>query len=218
MASTLLNFRCCKNELVLFSVTEQPELTLGAHVWDCALPLAYHLQKSFTTFPPTAASTSSRLRIIELGAGCGIVGLVAAEAARAAGLKAFTYLTDIDQVVSAATTPVLEKQAKALRKSVHAAVLDWELPDASLVDHDDPLLILATDVLYNVESHEPFLKCLLALLGEGHDRVAWIAYKPRSADDDGFFAQAKSSGLAVHRAEDLEDLVQNVQLYRLSAH
>ncbi|KAG0663076.1 hypothetical protein C6P46_002919 [Rhodotorula mucilaginosa] len=75
---------------------------------------------------------------------------------------------------------------------------------------DDPALtILATDVLYNPESHPLLLATLLSLLrptrarsqddGSPLPRRALVTYKRRTEGDDGFFPLAREAGLAVDK-------------------
>lgn len=203
------------------SIPEQPELTLGAHVWDCAVPLAYQLNANFDQFKPS--STNKRLDIIELGAGCGIVGLVASASAAQLDVKATTYITDIEQVVESVTVPLLDRSRKQFPSlsslSIHAQVLDWTQPKLPQKEEGSAgLLVLATDVLYNVGSHDAFLKCLLHLFDQPrwHSKVAWIGYKPRASGDDAWFTLARESGLTVARCALMEGHVQDVQLYKVS--
>ncbi|GAA5991518.1 hypothetical protein JCM10908_005740 [Rhodotorula pacifica] len=114
--------------------------------------------------------------------------------------------------------------------AVESAVLDWgRLSDQQLdvvfgrltdvgrnsddaKASDDPALtILATDVLYNPESHPLFLSTLLSILRPRPPssnststastattpRRALLAYKHRTEGDDGFFALARAAGLEV---------------------
>lgn len=111
---------------------------------------------------------------------------------------------------------------------IESAVLDWgRLSDEQLrvvlghprqdgrpmngeTDALDPaaLTILATDVLYNPESHPLFLSTLLSLLrptktklqdGSLLPRRALVAYKRRTEGDDGFFPLAREAGLEVDK-------------------
>ena len=111
---------------------------------------------------------------------------------------------------------------------IESAVLDWgRLSDEQLgvvLGHprldgrsmsgdtdarDDPALtILATDVLYNPESHPLLLATLLSLLRptrtesslDNHSpRRALVAYKRRTEGDDGFFPLAREAGLEVDK-------------------
>lgn len=218
VATTLLSLRT-KNERI--SVPEQPELTLGAHVWDCALPLAYHLHVDFTSFLPKGSPKDRPLQIVELGAGCGLDGIIAALSAQKCRDHVQTLLTDIDQVVSSVTTSVLERTSEEVPNisSVSATTLDWTAPKLSAAAKEPTdLLVLATDVLYNVESHQPFLDCLIQLFRQSShaNSVAWLAYKPRTHGDDAFFDMGRRAGLFVERQPQYEGLIQDVQLYRIN--
>lgn len=104
------------------------------------------------------------------------------------------------------------------RIKVESAVLDWGELSATQLDlvlgrrgasrattsseeSDNDLTILATDVLYNTDSHSIFLSTLLSLLRppttQSSYRRALIAYKRRTDGDDEFFALASEAGLDV---------------------
>ncbi len=112
------------------------------------------------------------------------------------------------------------------RRMIESAVLDWgRLSDELLgvvLGHprqdgrrlngdtdaldSTALTILATDVLYNPESHPLFLSTLLSLLrptrrtSSGNlPRRALVAYKQRTEGDDGFFPLAREAGLEVDK-------------------
>lgn len=109
---------------------------------------------------------------------------------------------------------------------IESAVLDWgQLSDEQLrvvlgqSQHDRrssadtdaldfaALTILATDVLYNPESHPLFLSTLLSLLRPTRTiprdgclpRRALVVYKRRTEGDDGFFPLAREAGLEVDK-------------------
>lgn len=225
VAATMCNFHLDSSRRL--SIPEQPELTLGAHIWDCAIPLAFQLHHHFDHFLSPARHSGRSLHIIELGAGCGVVGLVAALSAQERqASEPVTYLTDIEQVVGQVTLPLLArlKQSfpwlKKLSCSAHA--LDWaepELPpsEVSASTAAADLLVLATDVLYNVESHNAFLQCLLHLFEQPRwaNKSAWVGYKPRANGDDTFFAKAQARHLLVERCDGGADRI-GVQLYRIA--
>lgn len=81
--------------------------------------------------------------------------------------------------------------------------------DAADARDDPALTILATDVLYNPESHPLLLATLLSLLrptrarsqddGSPLPRRALVTYKRRTEGDDGFFPLAREAGLAVDK-------------------
>ncbi|KWU41222.1 hypothetical protein RHOSPDRAFT_30594 [Rhodotorula sp. JG-1b] len=186
-------------------------------------PPAKRFRQDDTVSPPRPRR---RLRIVELGAGCALASMVAAKllssgSASGAEQTAATMLaTDVETTV--------ESTLKENLRANGLAVLDWgRLSDEQLgvvLGHprldgrslngdtdarDDPALtILATDVLYNPESHPLLLATLLSLLRptrtesslDNHSpRRALVAYKRRTEGDDGFFPLAREAGLEVDK-------------------
>ncbi|GAA5860263.1 hypothetical protein JCM3774_000362 [Rhodotorula dairenensis] len=205
--------------------------------------------------PDDASSSSPRqLRVVELGAGCALASMVAAQllSSESNHGAASVLATDVEATVESTLKENLVANGLALSDStvsstvpsrpkakapikVERAVLEWgRLSDEQLAvvlryphptrgrsDRDSPgddgaaLTILATDVLYNPESHPLLLATLLSLLrptdGPAQScsppsgssptvpRRALVAYKRRTDGDDGFFPLARGAGLKVQK-------------------
>ncbi|XP_060117387.1 protein N-lysine methyltransferase METTL21D [Heteronotia binoei] len=126
----------------------------GVVVWDAALVLAAFLDKS-------AAPAAPRLPLrqkaaLELGAGTGLVGLMAA------ALGANVTVTDLEEVQDLLEMNI-EKNRHLITGSVQAKVLKWgeEVTDFLPV----PDYILMADCIYYEESLEPLIKTLKDLSG-----------------------------------------------------
>jgi len=162
-----------------FAVTIHEEFgaNLGAHVWNSGLVLAQYLVRERARFMPRAGQ-GSRTRVLELGSGCGVAGIVAARA-----LEASVMLTDL-----APALPLLRhnlavnvsSSSGCLSVDLHpeVLVLDWndysaEVHDAlaagpspakSKVSTRDSLgrfdLVIAADVLYGPHLFLPLLALL----------------------------------------------------------
>jgi predicted nicotinamide N-methyase len=196
VARTLSTFRLPPSAALApsqLTILEQPDLTLGAHLWHCALVLAYRLLHHRDVLGMDSH------QIVELGAGCGLVSQLCAVLNSAARICA----TDLEDVVSVSTAANferfrLEHPKAAGRMSVHS--LDWaaNLP-AGLLVGTRPLTVLACDVLYNVESHQIFLDTVSRLFAsaEKADAQCLIGYKQRTVGDAAFFDMARGEGLHV---------------------
>ncbi|KAL8236094.1 hypothetical protein R6Q59_017175 [Mikania micrantha] len=137
----------------------------------------------------TTVSRRRRLRILELGSGTGVVGIVAS-----AVLGADVTVTDLPHVL-----PNLVFNADANSTvlctsggSVHVAALSWgkiEEMEAIGRDYD---LIIGSDVVYHDHLYEPLVETLkYLLLGEGEgEKVFLMAHLRRWKKESGFFKKA----------------------------
>jgi hypothetical protein len=158
--------------------------------------------------------TSKRVRIIELGAGCALASLAASQISQGADETTSVVATDIEATVN--TTLEENLNFNESYSKVDKGILDWgQLSEAQVKDLLDvpmsktpttpqDLILVATDVLYNPESHQLLLDTLLSFLRPSPDIApvlsnttsrALIAYKRRTEGDDGFFELAKGAGL-----------------------
>ncbi|KPV76105.1 uncharacterized protein RHOBADRAFT_53092, partial [Rhodotorula graminis WP1] len=141
--------------------------TTGLRTWQACIALSNHLIAA-----PHVLERSSR--IIELGAGVGLLSLVAARLWRAAGRRGRIIATDVDEKVLDVLTSNLG--LNELDDLARCSKLDWELA-ADLDAHGDELsqwerqafddgraeLILGADIVY-----DPSLAVLLAAT------LAWL--------------------------------------------
>ena len=129
------------------------------------------------------------LRVIELGCGLGVAGLVA----RLVGAASVT-LTDKGSLHDIASDNVAAN-ADALNGSVFVRTLDWKDTEAAAANDYD--VILGADVVYTDEGSVSLAKLLDTLMSpRGSARCALIAYKERGAGP-AFWAALKSTGLTV---------------------
>lgn len=125
-------------------------------VWDAALVLSYFLVKNFQKF------LGEKISVLELGAGTGAVGLVAA----ALGAKK-VILTDLPRIV-----PLLE-EGIALNKhkintKIEARSLTWgDLSDSESLKNEQIDLILISDCIYYEASVKPLIQTLINLSHPG---------------------------------------------------
>ena len=161
--------------------------------------------QAFSPSPPSGTTTFSalarpnevrRLRVLELGAGCGIVGIALAQL-----VKCDMYITDLEEAQH-----VLAKNIKCASpvtgSSIRAGVLDWTLglDDSSNYTFD---LILVSDCIYNPDSSVHLVEILRQLATRAPDILILVGFKRRHETDTIFFDRM--------RATDFE-LVQTINL------
>lgn len=207
----------------------------GQRLWDCAIGLSAFfslhpeaLQDCYTPVENSAdrrdvsqsrkrRKTSPRTRVVELGAGCALASLTVAQLHNYSDGESSVVATDIEATVETTLSENLshnEANAKVARR-----VLNWgTLSDSHVKDMLDcsasvshssvpsDLTLIASDVLYDPDTHQLLLDTLLSFLRPSPSVAplftdistrALIAYKRRTDGDDGFFALAKEAGLNV---------------------
>ena len=159
--------------------------TLGHTLWDGALTLARYVEEN--------ASRMEKKRIVELGSGIGLTGLVAATS----GTPAAVYLTDLEHVLSVARDNV-ERNRHLLQCPCHVAALEWGntvQADALLSEKVD--FVLAADVVSRLYSS----KLLLETISYLAPSYALVSFERHDVDSpEEFLERAR----AMFKVEELE--------------
>ncbi|XP_061468597.1 protein N-lysine methyltransferase METTL21D isoform X2 [Rhineura floridana] len=147
----------------------------GSVVWDAALVLARFLEKSAAAggggeqrLPP-AGLPLRRKAVLELGAGTGLVGLMAAT------LGANVTVTDLEEVQDLLKMNI-ENNRHLITGSIEAKILKWGEDITDFLPTPD--YILMADCIYYEESLEPLLKTLKDLAGP--DTCIFCCYEERT--------------------------------------
>ncbi|KAM4899236.1 LOW QUALITY PROTEIN: protein N-lysine methyltransferase METTL21D [Sylvia borin] len=134
---------------------------VGCVVWDAALVLAKFLE--------TGACPLARRHVLELGAGTGAVGIMAAT------LGAIVTVTDLEELQELLMVNI-ENNKHLVTGSVRAKVLKWGEDVTEF--QPPPDYILMADCIYYEESLEPLLKTLKDLTGP--DTCVLCCYEQRT--------------------------------------
>ena len=140
-----------KKELV---ITQIYVGDVGCVVWDAAIVLARFLENKY--FPADFWAGKS---VLELGAGTGLVGLVAA------CLGANVTLTDLKEVVPLLTDNI-ERNRTVIEGRAEGMILKWGVETKLGI----PDVILMSDLVYYTEALEPLCETLTELTDE-HTQV-----------------------------------------------
>ncbi|XP_052196520.1 LOW QUALITY PROTEIN: uncharacterized protein LOC127803921 [Diospyros lotus] len=137
----------------------------------------------------SAAPTSGRLRILELGSGTGLVGIAAAII-----LGAVVTVTDLPHVLPNLRFNV-ESNSKVLAEHggrVDVAPLRWgETEDMEALGRGYDVIV-ASDVVYHDHLYEPLLRTLKFLMLEGEKRMVFVmAHLKRWKKESVFFKRAR---------------------------
>ncbi|KAJ6581461.1 putative methyltransferase-domain-containing protein [Mycena capillaripes] len=168
-------------------VVEQTSFDLDKKIWDSGIGLSSWL----VSHPPSFLSSPDPLRILELGAGTGIVSIV------------LGTLRPNDQIIAtdvASAMPLLEHNISINDSPVKAAVLDWdekEFPQC-VQEHGGFDIIVMADVTYNTASFPSLVRTLKNLinLSSKQPRVV-LGYKERDTGERALWEMAKLAGIAL---------------------
>jgi len=186
-------------------------------LWDGAFLLARYLENT-SVFP---AGFWSGQRCIELGAGCGLTGLVAWL------LGASVTLTDLPSAIEhtkrcvnsnierlGQMNPTLQERSTDIQMKQYT----W----GSLQDlqHLSPPydVIFGSDIVYSAEASDSLLEALQVLCGPSS--LVLISYKPRGLQEDIFFTKLADSGFMVsctpHEFHPADFINSEYDIYRIT--
>ncbi|XP_029983437.1 protein N-lysine methyltransferase METTL21D [Sphaeramia orbicularis] len=130
---------------------------VGCVVWDAAIVLAKYLETKQFCDPSTGVNVWAGRRVVELGAGTGAVGLMAAT------LGAQVYVTDLEELQTLLKANILENQEVIGTGSITAKVLKWGEDVSDYMP--PPHYILMADCIYYEQSVVPLVETLKLLAG-----------------------------------------------------
>jgi protein N-lysine methyltransferase METTL21D len=164
------------------------ENSCGGIVWESAFCLTKYLERA----DAFARWGRRKKKLLELGCGCGLIGLVAARAG------AVTVMTDVKEVAFGACSRNVERNVAAKAFGEHAPPkvlqLDWEREDElneviALGPYD---VVLGTDVVFSVKLVGPLLTCVERTLKKSSSSVCYVCIQRRSPDaHEEFLKQTK---------------------------
>jgi predicted nicotinamide N-methyase len=185
------------NSRLAVRLTEEFGEQLGTRLWDCSLLLAEYLSSSsLGLISRKRTKPLQKPSILELGAGVGLVSIVAT-LLNGSGGGGKVIATDIGQ----ATMQLLTANTSQLEaRIIECQPFDWNDLDAfsSTATSTGFDYVLAADVLYNPGSHTALLEALRWLCSRraGHPHLpatqVLIAYKFRTEGEQEFFRRAQA--------------------------
>ncbi|RHZ72945.1 hypothetical protein CDV55_107708 [Aspergillus turcosus] len=199
VAEKLVERRFRPRDQLDLRIWEETGNSIARHIWDAAIASVIYLEQAITKSPGSAApllesllqgQRSTPLHAIELGSGCGIVGIALAELLSHCSVL-LTDLPEVEEIVMkniAVARPATSSQ-------VTYQALDWDekLPDNLCNGHID--LILVSDCTYNADSLPALVNVLDRLVQVSPDAVVLVALKRRHDSEEVFFSLMDSVNL-----------------------
>lgn len=122
-------------------------------------------------------------RVIELGSGCGIVGLEIAHLCPASDV----YLTDLPEAMDILHHNINEAKFTSTRGRVAAAILEWDKPLPDDIAKNQYDLLIVSDCTYNSDSIPALVRTLAALIAKSPGALIVISMKVRHDSEAIFF-------------------------------
>lgn len=187
-------------------IWEETGESIARHIWDAGLVLSSYLS-SLASSPRPAGSlptlekflgTQQDINILELGAGCGIVGITLA--------KVFSdrinkiLLTDLPEA-----SEILEKNLSAMTPDSDVSlcnfcshqVLDWSTPLPQDVRGERWELVVVADCTYNPDVVPDLVNTLIKVRDGNRETLVLLAMKVRHDSEMVFFELMEKGGFGV---------------------
>ncbi|KAJ5273449.1 hypothetical protein N7478_008574 [Penicillium angulare] len=182
------------------NIWEETGNSIARHIWDAALASIIFLNEIVAGTSTgnigipilsqllNPLSRSSPLQVVELGAGCGIVGIGLATMLD----RCKVLLTDLPEVEEIVMRNLDEAHLKP-SSTVDYKNLDWDAPPSDLCSQ--PIdLILVSDCTYNADSLPSLVSVLGRLVRTSPEALVLVALKRRHESEGVFFDLMRSAG------------------------
>ncbi|KAJ5096077.1 methyltransferase-domain-containing protein [Penicillium alfredii] len=198
-------------------IWEETGNSIARHIWDAALASVIYLHQTINGSEGIPSlrrllvdESPTPLQIVELGAGCGIVGI-----ALAAMLPCCSVLlTDLPEAQEIVTHNINVARSAPM-STIDFRTLDWDEPPDLCGRPID--LILVSDCTYNADSLPALVSVLDRLVRSSPDAIILVALKRRHDSEAIFFELMQSAGFdplqATIALPSQHDQVDQIELY-----
>lgn len=172
------------------SIWEETGDSIARHIWDAGVGLAAFFDRTiamqYDSLPLLDATLSSaaykKLHVLELGTGCGIVGISLAQIVPdcEVTLTDLPEAREIAQKNIACMNPAMSSRARFVP-------LDWDEPLPKVVRERQHDLIIISDCTYNPDSSPALVSTLKALTKRSPKAIIVLAMKVRHESESIFF-------------------------------
>ncbi|KAF7665811.1 hypothetical protein LDENG_00130720 [Lucifuga dentata] len=146
-----------KNDGCVLKLKQCYKGDVGCVVWDAAIVLAKYLETKQFYNPSLGVNHWASRTVLELGAGTGVVGLMAAT------LGAHVTVTDLEDLQTLLKVNIQHNQALISSGSMSAKVLKWGEDVSDFLP--PPHYVLMADCIYYEQSIVPLVESLKVLAG-----------------------------------------------------
>ncbi|KAF1942708.1 hypothetical protein EJ02DRAFT_401910 [Clathrospora elynae] len=178
------------------NIWEETGESIARHLWDAGITLScqlMHLTKKDSDLAKALlpSQNSTVLRVLELGTGCGMVGITLAQIV----IDAEVLLTDLPEARDIVERNI-DEAWKAKGATLKFQELDWDqdLPFKLQSASDYLDLIVAADCTYNPDSSPALVNTLTRLARMSPKVIVAIAMKMRHSSEEVFFHLMSTAG------------------------
>jgi hypothetical protein len=181
------------------SLLEDAGDSIARHLWDGSQALAQHIDQTINstnlnTLPlleyVLVSATYRRTNVIELGCGCGTVGISVAQAIPDSDV----ILTDLSEVTELVEANIA-RMRPAMGSKVRFEPLDWLEPLPERLQNRKNDIIIVSECTYNTDTLGPLVGMLCNLIVRSPKAVIVVSTKTRHDSEAVFFDLMKNAGL-----------------------
>ncbi|KAK3677701.1 hypothetical protein LTR78_002551 [Recurvomyces mirabilis] len=182
------------------SLLEDAGDSIARHLWDGSQVLAQYIDHTISVQTPASplpllehvlvSATYRRLHVLELGCGCGSVGISVAQSIPDCDV----LLTDLPEVTELVEANVA-RMKPAMSSQVTFAPLDWEVSLPETLQNRTNDLIIVSECTYNTDTLSPLVTTLVNLLARSPKAVIVVSTKTRHPSEAGFFDMMRDAGI-----------------------
>ncbi|USW57795.1 Putative lysine methyltransferase, S-adenosyl-L-methionine-dependent methyltransferase [Septoria linicola] len=181
------------------SLLEDAGDSIARHLWDGSQALAQHIDQIISLQDPETlplleyvliSATYRRTHIIELGCGCGTVGISVAQTIPDCDV----LLTDLDEAEELVEANIA-RMNPAMSSKARFQSLDWLQPLPANLENRKNDLIIVSECTYNTDTLEPLVGMLVSLVARSPKAVIVVSTKTRHDSEAAFFDLMKNAGL-----------------------
>ncbi|KAF2200011.1 hypothetical protein GQ43DRAFT_374867 [Delitschia confertaspora ATCC 74209] len=183
------------------TIWEETGESIARHLWDAGLTLSVYLDRvmalpKWSEPAPEALrlqpGSGERVRIIELGTGCGMVGIGLAQTIP----NADVIVTDLSEAEEIARFNI-DQNGISRTSSIKFQTLEWGKPLPSSVSGRAFDLVIAADCTYNPDSSPEFVATISQLVTLSPKAKVIVAMKVRHSSEEVFFTLMAEANFVV---------------------
>lgn len=172
--------------------------SIARHLWDGSQALAQHFDQMISLSTPSMpglehlflSATYRKLHVLELGCGCGTVGISLAQTVPDCDV----LLTDLPEVEDLVTANIARMNG-AMGAKVSFSPLDWEDSLPRRLQNRANDLIVVSECTYNTDTLQPLVSTLVNLTNRSPKAMIVVATKTRHESEAAFFDLMREQGL-----------------------
>ena len=139
------------------------------------------------------------LRVLELGSGCGLVGLWISTALPHSRVT----LTDLPEAMDTLAFNI-DRAIPATGSGLRRIILDWNCEIPKVIQKSDFDMFIVSDCTYNCDSIPSLVKMIAALIAQSPDALVVVSMKFRHDSESIFFELMSNAGLSKQEHESVK--------------